>query len=326
MTAKRETTGPAAKLVLRPDRREISADGRDVAILTVEVQDAQGRIVPVTDNQVTLKVTGPGEVIGTGNGDPTNHEPDGGFARKAFAGLCMAMVQSGKTAGSIGVEATSPGLTSSTATINSKAVKLRPQVAVWEREVPTGTGITGLWRPASNLAAAATNNPMALAGGNVDMIFTLRQNGKALTGTLESAAGGGFGGGGAGGPIQDGKVDGSNVSFRVGMTTYTGTVNEDPHRVAEEWRLWGSGRPRRGGDARCSCWRGGSASGNRSAAGRHGPIVWRRFRRRWKGWRSGAAGPSARDTVAAGRKSIQESKYRRPPSLPPGAPGRLFPG
>ena len=119
------------------------------------------------------------------------------------------------------------GAASSTATINSKAVKLRPQVAVWEREVPTGTGITGLWRPASNLAAAATNNPMALAGGNVDMIFTLRQNGKALTGTLESAAGGGFGGGGAGGPIQDGKVDGSNVSFRVGMTTYTGTVNED---------------------------------------------------------------------------------------------------
>ena len=43
MTAKRETTGPAAKLVLRPDRREISADGEDVAMFTVEVQDAQGR-------------------------------------------------------------------------------------------------------------------------------------------------------------------------------------------------------------------------------------------------------------------------------------------
>ena len=156
MTAKRETTGPAAKLVLRPDRQEISADGEDVAICTVEVQDAQGRVLPITDNQVTFKVTGPGEVIGTGNGDPTNHEPDGGPARKAFAGLCMAIVQSTKTAGSLRVEATSPGLTAATATITSKAVKLRPQVAVWERQVPTGTGVTGLWRPAAAVAAAAT--------------------------------------------------------------------------------------------------------------------------------------------------------------------------
>ena len=148
MTAKRETTGPAAKLVLRPDRTEISADGEDVAICTVEVQDAQGRVVPVTENDVTFKVTGPGEVIGTGNGDPTNHEPDPGPNRKAFAGLCMAIVQSTKTAGTLKVEATSPGLTAATATITSKAVKLRPQVAVWEREVPTGAGITGLWRPA----------------------------------------------------------------------------------------------------------------------------------------------------------------------------------
>ena len=74
MTAKRETTGPAAKLVLRPDRQEIAADGEDVAMCAVEVQDAQGRVVPITDNEVTFKVTGPGEVIGVGNGDPTSHE------------------------------------------------------------------------------------------------------------------------------------------------------------------------------------------------------------------------------------------------------------
>ena len=244
MTAKRETTSPASKLVLRPDRQEISADGEDVTICMVEVQDAQGRIVPVTDNQVTFKVTGPGQVIGTGNGDPTNHEPDGGSTRKAFAGLCMAIVQSTKTAGGVRVEATSPGLTAATATITGKAVKPRPHVAEWEWQVPTGTGITGLWRPPA-MVAAATNNPMALAGGNVDMIFTLRQDGNVLTGSLESAGGGGFGGGGAGGPIQDGKVDGSNVSFRIGMTTYTGTVNGD--RI-ELQRVGGfGGRGGRGG-------------------------------------------------------------------------------
>jgi beta-galactosidase len=245
LTTKRETSGPAAKLMLRTDRQEILADGEDVAFCTVEVQDAQGRVVPITDNQVTFKVTGPGDVIGTGNGDPTNHEPDGGSARKAFAGLCMAIVQSIKSAGSVKVEATSPGLSPASATIASKAVKLRPQIAVWERQVPVGTGVTGLWRPAA-AAAAATNNPMALAGGGAEMVFTLRQEGNTLTGSLESSGGGGFGGGGGtGGPIEDGRVDGSGVSFKVGTTTYTGTVSGDH---IELQRIGGfGGRGGRGG-------------------------------------------------------------------------------
>lgn len=68
---------------------------------------------------------------------------------------------------------------------------------------------------------------MALAGAGVDMVFTLRQDGNAITGSLDSAASGGFGGGPTGGPIQDGKMDGSNLSFRVGTTTYAGKVDGD---------------------------------------------------------------------------------------------------
>ena len=225
LTARRDTTGPAAKLVLRPDRTEIAADGEDLAIVSVEVQDAEGRVVPITDNEVSFQVTGSGKVIGVGNGDPTNHESDIGQARKAFSGLCMALVRSTKSAGNIRVEATSPGLASAAITIAAKTVKVRPQVAVWERPVPTGTGITGLWRPETAIAAAASGDPMALAGGNVDMVFTLRQDGNALTGEVEAAGGGGFGGGTPGGVIEDGRIDGANVSFRAGNTTYTGTIN-----------------------------------------------------------------------------------------------------
>ena len=61
MTAKRETTGAPAKLVLRLDRQEIAADGEDVAICAVEVQDAQGRVVPITSNEVTLQRERAGE-------------------------------------------------------------------------------------------------------------------------------------------------------------------------------------------------------------------------------------------------------------------------
>ena len=70
-----------------------------------------------------------------------------------------------------------------------------------------------------------------------------------LTGKVESSGGGGFGGGGgaAGGPIEDGKIDGSNISFRIGTTTYTGTINEDQIELR---RTGGpAGRGGRGGGA-----------------------------------------------------------------------------
>jgi beta-galactosidase len=242
MTAKRETAGPAARLVVRTDRQEIGADGEDVVVCVVDVQDAQGRVVPITDQQVSFTVRGPGTVVGVGNGDPTSHEPDIGTTRKAFSGCCMAIIQSQKTPGSIRVEASSPGLTAATAAILSKAMTLRPQVAAWERTVPSGAGITGLWRPKAAKATAATDNPLALTAVAVDMVFSFRQDGTALTGSLEVAGGGGFGGGGAaGGPIEDGKIAAAAMSFRVGTTTYTGTV------TGEKIELQRSAPPRRGG-------------------------------------------------------------------------------
>ena len=194
-------------------------------MFAVEVHDAQGRVVPITDNEVTFKVSGAGKLIGTGNGDPTNQEPDKGTSRKAFCGLCMALVQSAKTAGSITVEATSPGLESASVTIEAKATKLRPQVAAWEREIPTGSGITGLWRPV-RAAGGASQSPFAAAESS--MLFTLHQDGSKLIGTVENAAGGSFFGAGEGGtPIDAGKVDGDKVSFKVGTTSYVGTIKGD---------------------------------------------------------------------------------------------------
>ena len=222
MTAKRETTGSAAKLVMKADRQQVSADGEDVAMFAVEVHDVQGRIVPVTDNLVTFRVSGEGKLIGTGNGDPTNQEPDKGTSRKAFSGLCMGIAQSTKTAGDITVEATSPGLTSANVTIAAKAQALRPQVAVWQREVPAGSGVTGLWRP---LPEAGNNSGfLAMLVGGGTMLFTLRQDGSKLTGSVEGTGGGFFGGGDAPTPITEGKIDGENISFKAGNNTYAGSL------------------------------------------------------------------------------------------------------
>ncbi len=226
MTARRETTGPAAKLVMRADRDAVSADGEDVAIFAVEVQDAQGRVVPITDNEVAFTVTGAGKLAGVGNGDPTDHDPDKGSSRKAFCGLCMALVQSTKQGGKITVEATSPGLTPARVSIEAEAVTLRPQVAVWEREVPQGAGITGLWRPEPP-AGNAANPILAFLVGSGTMVFSLRQNGSSLTGSVEGEGRGFFGGNDRPAPIEDGQVNGNQVSFKAGDSTYSGTLNGD---------------------------------------------------------------------------------------------------
>jgi beta-galactosidase len=225
MTVKRETTGSAAKLVMSADRETISADGEDVAMFAVEVQDAQGRVVPVTDNDVTFNVSGAGKLIGTGNGDPTNQEPDKGTSRKAFTGYCMALVQSGKSGGNITVQATSAGLEPASVTIAANAVTLRAQLGAWEREAPKGAGITGLWRALPNEDAAT-----ARFAPDSNSLFTLHQDGGTLAGTVEGVGGGFgafFGSSDAGTPIETGKVDGSSVSFKVGNSNYAGSLKGD---------------------------------------------------------------------------------------------------
>ena len=114
---RRETTGAPAQLVLRPDRTSLVANGEDTIVVACEVQDAEGRVVPTAMNNVQFAVTGPSRIIGVGNGDPSSHEPDRATKRNAFNGLCMALVQSTRAAGTVTVTASSPGLKSATFTV-----------------------------------------------------------------------------------------------------------------------------------------------------------------------------------------------------------------
>jgi beta-galactosidase len=96
--------------------------------VTVEVVDAQGRVVPIADNEITFRVTGSGKLIGVGNGDPSSHESDKAEKRRAFNGLCMAIVQASKTAGDLVAEASSPGLRGASVTIGCRAASVRAAI------------------------------------------------------------------------------------------------------------------------------------------------------------------------------------------------------
>lgn len=86
LVRQRETTGPATKIFLQPDRRRILADREDISVIEIHVLDSQGRLVPVADNEIAFQVVGPGRIIGVGNGNPSSHEPDKAQRRRAFNG------------------------------------------------------------------------------------------------------------------------------------------------------------------------------------------------------------------------------------------------
>jgi len=129
LTFQRETTGPAAKIVLKPDRRQIDAGGEDISMVAVEIQDRQGRVSPVANNEIAFHVSGAGKLIGVCNGNPSSHEPDKADKRAAFNGLCMAIVQAGRQPGEIRVEASSPDLEGASVAIECRAARQRPAVA-----------------------------------------------------------------------------------------------------------------------------------------------------------------------------------------------------
>lgn len=133
LTEKRETTGTAEKIKLTADRTTIDADGEDVGVVTVEVLDGEGRSIPTANNQISFKVSGEGALIGVGNGDPNCQESDKEPKRSLFNGLAQVILQATKTPGTITLEAYTepwpgPKLPSTTLTITTKKVELRPAI------------------------------------------------------------------------------------------------------------------------------------------------------------------------------------------------------
>ncbi len=105
-----ETTGAAAKIRLKPWKDRLAADPGEVVPVTVEILDAQGRLVPTAENYMAFKVEGPGLVLGVGNGDPSSHEPDKAHSRRAFHGLCQVLLGSTGATGSVTLVVRSEGL------------------------------------------------------------------------------------------------------------------------------------------------------------------------------------------------------------------------
>lgn len=114
-----KTAGTPAKIELIADRKNIKADAKDLSFVTVRILDTEGNVVHNADNLVDFKIEGNGFIAGVDNGFQASLEPFKANYRKAFHGLCLAILQSTEKSGNIKLTATSGGLKSASITIKT---------------------------------------------------------------------------------------------------------------------------------------------------------------------------------------------------------------
>lgn len=110
------------------DEGPAPADGEHVVPVAVMAIDTAGRFVPASGERMEFAISGPGRILGVGNGDPAGHEPDLATGRSLFNGLAQVLVQATREAGEITVTATAGRLPPAVLTLRSHVVTPRPEV------------------------------------------------------------------------------------------------------------------------------------------------------------------------------------------------------
>jgi beta-galactosidase len=104
------TAGAPARIGLTADRKVLRADGRDLSFVTIRITDADGQLVPDAARELTFRVEGAGFFAGADNGYPASLESFKELHHKAFNGLCLAIIQTKRTAGKIVLRVAAEGM------------------------------------------------------------------------------------------------------------------------------------------------------------------------------------------------------------------------
>ncbi|HET9620596.1 MAG TPA: discoidin domain-containing protein [Kofleriaceae bacterium] len=197
-TDSKVTAGAPAKVVLkvvpgvvRPDGSSfaITANGSDAAFVTAEIQDAAGNVVPTASNLITFAVAGPATYLGgseqyvatgsdtystTGGRSAVNYHAPGDPELAAEGGMTKIALLSQFTPGTVTVTATSPGLTTGTASYAIAAVpSFQPAPAAPSIIVPPASTAVTTGQPATFTVTAT---------GSATLAFQWLRNGAAIAG------------------------------------------------------------------------------------------------------------------------------------------------
>ena len=115
-----ETAGPASRIALLPDVRQLRAGQRDIGHLEFQVVDAHGVRVPDAAQAVTFEVNGPAKILAVGNAELSDPESCHDNTHTTFQGRGLAILQSTATSGDVTVRATAPGLEPAVVVLTSR--------------------------------------------------------------------------------------------------------------------------------------------------------------------------------------------------------------
>ncbi|WP_277638427.1 glycoside hydrolase family 2 TIM barrel-domain containing protein [Bacteroides graminisolvens] len=117
------TTGEPKSIKLTVDRETITADRNDLAFVKIEVVDKDGLVVPTSTVKVEITVTGSGELVASGNADPSGINSANKFILNVYRGQAQAIIRPFIEPDDIKVKVKAEGLDSSALLIHVKAIQ-----------------------------------------------------------------------------------------------------------------------------------------------------------------------------------------------------------
>lgn len=137
-----KTTGEPKGIEAMADDSLILSDEDMLSFVAVRIADSNGLTVPTAQNLVKFSIEGPGEIVATDNGDPTDMLAFSSHERKAFNGQCLVIIR-GKSGypGTITLTAESGMLERATITMENSCILdtteyIEPE---WPYDPPVGT-------------------------------------------------------------------------------------------------------------------------------------------------------------------------------------------
>lgn len=128
--------GEAAKIVLKPEKTSMCADGRDLIYVEISTVDKDGNFVANARSRVNVSVSGAARLVGLDSGDSTDYDSYKGSSKRLFSGRLMAILQASFDSGNISVTVTSDGLEGADVALEARACEKPQGVSVVKEYYP----------------------------------------------------------------------------------------------------------------------------------------------------------------------------------------------
>ncbi len=114
------TPGEPRSIRLTADRKMINADRSDLSFVKIEVVDKSGQVIMQNPVKIKIDVSGNGELIGSGNANPSDMTSVNNSELYTFRGKAQAIIRPFETPGEIAITVSSDGLQSGKIIVNVK--------------------------------------------------------------------------------------------------------------------------------------------------------------------------------------------------------------